>query len=179
MQFIVKAERKDMELIVSEEAESGIEADATEELERPFQLLYISAATHEFTEEELQDLLTLARERNQEQGVSGMLLFHEGSFIQALEGAQEDVERIYRKIGKDKRHSETRVLFRGEIAERDFDGWSMGFYRSNQSSARNLEGFHQFLQRGFRNSSEEANGTTARKALIGFREGKWRQHVDT
>lgn len=149
-----------------------------EEQETAFQLLYISAATHDFTETELQDLLSLARERNQAQGVSGMLLFHEGSFIQALEGEQQAVEAIYHRIGKDARHAETQVLFRGEVDHRDFDGWSMGFYRSNQSTTRNLEGFHQFLQRGFRNKDEEVNGSLARKALLAFREGKWRQHVD-
>lgn len=157
---------------------TGEEAELAEELESAFQLLYISAATHEFTETELQDLLSLARERNQEMGVSGMLLYHEGSFIQALEGPQEQVEAIYNKIGKDTRHTETQVLFRGEIEHRDFDGWSMGFYRSNQSSSKNLEGFHQFLHRGFRNKDEEVNSSLGRKALLAFREGKWRQHVD-
>lgn len=143
-----------------------------------FQLLYISAANQEFTEEELQALLTLARERNQAVGVSGMLLFHEGSFIQALEGPQDEVQRIYEKIGRDPRHSETRILFRGELEQRDFEGWSMGFYRSRQTRAQNLEGFHEFLKRGFRNTDEDTNSTTARKALLAFREGKWRQHVE-
>ena len=154
------------------------ESEAVEELETAFQLLYISAATHEFTEEELQELLALARVKNEEQGVSGMLLFHEGSFIQALEGGKEQVEAIYNRIGKDPRHAETQILFRGEVDHRDFDGWSMGFYRSNQSSAKNLEGFHQFLKSGFRNKDEEVNSSLARKALQAFREGKWRQHVD-
>ncbi len=154
------------------------ESEAVEELETAFELLYISAATHEFTEEELQELLALARVKNEEQGVSGMLLFHEGSFIQALEGGKEQVEAIYNRIGKDPRHAETQILFRGEVDHRDFDGWSMGFYRSNQSSAKNLEGFHQFLKSGFRNKDEEVNSSLARKALQAFREGKWRQHVD-
>lgn len=154
------------------------ESEAVEELETAFQLLYISAATHEFTEEELQELLALARVKNEEQGVSGMLLFHEGSFIQALEGGKEQVEAIYNRIGKDPRHAETQILFRGEVDHRDFDGWSMGFYRSNQSSAKNLEGFHQFLKSGFRNKDEDLNSSLARKALQAFREGKWRQHVD-
>ncbi|MGQ7845821.1 BLUF domain-containing protein [Granulosicoccus sp. 3-233] len=153
-------------------------SDAVEEVETVYQILYISAATHDFTEEELQELLTLARTKNEERGVSGMLLFHEGSFIQALEGKQEHVEEIYGKIGQDSRHTETQILFKGDIDHRDFDGWSMGFYRSNQSSARNLEGFHQFLQRGFRNKDEETNSSRARKALLSFREGNWRQHVD-
>ena len=106
-----------------------------------------------------------------------MLLFHEGSFIQALEGEKSVVERLYEKIGQDKRHTETRVLFRGEIDERHFETWSMGFYRSNQTSSENLEGFHKFLDSGFKRKARE-DESLARKALLQFREGSWHQAVD-
>jgi transposase len=43
-----------------------------------YQLVYISAANKEFTEDELQNLLTKARINNGNLGVSGMLLFHQG-----------------------------------------------------------------------------------------------------
>lgn len=141
------------------------------------QLVYISAAEHDFTEKELQELLAKARENNAKLDISGMLLFHEGSFIQALEGEKSAVESLYNKIGQDDRHSETRVLFRGEVDERHFETWSMGFYRSNQSSSENLEGFHKFLKSGFKREARE-DESLARKALLQFREGSWRQSVD-
>ena len=142
------------------------------------QLVYISAAEHDFTEKELQELLTKARQNNQGLGITGMLLFHQGSFIQALEGEKETVEKLYEKIGRDTRHTETRVIFRGEREERDFDSWSMGFYRSNQSSAENLQGFHKFLKSGFRREAR-ADESLARKALLQFRDGSWRQAVES
>lgn len=142
------------------------------------QLVYISAAEKKFSEQELQDLLIKARNNNESLGVSGMLLFHEGSFIQALEGPKEQVEMLYEKIGNDDRHSETRVLFRGDVPERAFDNWSMGFYRSRQSSEQNLEGFHKFLKSGFRRE-DKADQSLARKALLQFRQGNWRQSVET
>lgn len=141
------------------------------------QLVYISAAEHDFTEKELQELLAKARENNSKLDISGMLLFHEGSFIQALEGEKAAVESLYNKIGQDKRHTETRVLFRGEVEERHFETWSMGFYRSNQSSSENLEGFHKFLKSGFKREARE-DESLARKALLQFRDGSWRQSVD-
>jgi len=149
-----------------------MDAESTDDtaLEPAFQLIYISAANHEFTEEELENLLQAARENNQSLNVTGMLLFHEGSFIQALEGEQTVVERLYKKIGTDKRHIETKVLYRGDIPDRDFKNWSMGYYRSNQSSTANLEGFHQFLQTGF---IAKEGDSRARKALLAFRDGKW------
>ena len=142
------------------------------------QLVYISAAEKEFSEQELSEILEIARNNNQSLDITGMLLFHEGSFIQALEGEKISVETLYEKIGKDDRHSETRVLYRGEVDERQFESWSMGFYRSNQSSNENLEGFHKFLKSGFKRKAEE-DESLARKALLQFREGSWRQSVDT
>jgi hypothetical protein len=142
-----------------------------------YQLVYISAANKEFTEDELQNLLTKARINNGNLGVSGMLLFHQGSFIQALEGPRSAVDSLYDKISQDKRHTETRVLFRGELKERSFDSWSMGYYRSGQSESENLEGFHKFMKSGFRQTGE-ANSSAARKALLQFRDGNWRQQVD-
>ncbi len=65
------------------------------------QLVYISAAEHDFPEKELQELLAKARENNSKLDISGMLLFHEGSFIQALEGEKAAVESLYNKIGQD------------------------------------------------------------------------------
>ena len=142
------------------------------------QLVYISAAEHEFSEKELQELLAKARKNNESLEITGMLLFHEGSFIQALEGNKASVEQLYEKIGQDPRHSETRVIFRGELEERDFDSWSMGFYRSNQSSSENLKGFHKFLKSGFRREARE-DESLARKALLQCRDGSWRQSVES
>lgn len=69
------------------------------------------------------------------------------------------------------------MLFRGELEERNFETWSMGYYRSGQSASENLEGFHQFLKSGFRNKDED-DPSAARKALLQFRDGNWRQQVD-
>ncbi|MFK7892236.1 MAG: BLUF domain-containing protein [Granulosicoccus sp.] len=146
--------------------------------EEVFQLLYISAASKDFSEEELSELLTKARESNENLNVSGMLLFHEGSFIQALEGDEQAVKSLYEKISKDTRHTESRVLFRGYQKERHFAGWSMGFYRSRQSVRENVEGFHHFLATGLLKHGDD-DGSATRKALLAFREGKWRAAVET
>lgn len=146
-------------------------------MEKPVhQLIYISAANRDFSDKELEELLAKARENNASLGITGMLLFHEGSFIQALEGPQEKVQALYEKIAQDERHTETVVLYKGDQEEPDFDNWSMGFYRSNQSSQENLEGFHDFLGSGFRRNHRETS-SRARKALLQFRQGKWHQNI--
>ena len=141
-----------------------------------FQLVYVSVATCEFDTEALDALLRTARSNNEALGISGMLVFHEGSFIQVLEGPRSDVQQLFERIELDPRHAQTRILFRGEVDQPSFSDWSMGFYRTHARSAVELPGFNNFLPRGF---ADLANRTPdiARKALLAFRDGRWRQTV--
>ncbi len=141
------------------------------------QLIYTSAATVDFTASDLQQLLKTARKNNESIEVSGMLLFHEGSFLQILEGEEEDVVSLYALIEKDDRHTNTRVLLKAEIEERSFEDWKMGFYDSSGVANQGIDGFvDSFRQQA---SSDDSEADIAKKALIQFRDGAWRQHVDT
>ena len=139
-----------------------------------FQLVYVSAATRELSDKELVQLLEKARRRNSDRGVTGMLIFHEGSFIQVLEGEEDTVQQIYNTIGGDPRHDKKRVLFRGHVEERAFGEWTMGFFRAR--GLEDLDGLNDFLPRGFREELENDPGM-ARRALLAFRKGNWRQAV--
>ena len=140
-----------------------------------FSLVYASAATRDMSPEELATILETARRNNREAGVTGMLLYHEGSFLQALEGEREVVESIYERIEEDPRHTDAMILFRGVVEERSFERWSMGFYRSAEFGTP--PGLNEFLQRGFRGTREE-EGPIARKLLEQFREGRWHRGVE-
>ena len=48
------------------------------------EIVYVSSATRPFQEAELQDLLLKARENNARLGVTGMLLYIGGNFMQLL-----------------------------------------------------------------------------------------------
>ena len=80
-----------------------MEVEQTEE--NLIHCIYASAASREFTPEELEELLVVARKNNEALGVTGMLLYEKGSFFQILEGPAEAVEPLYAKIGADKRHA--------------------------------------------------------------------------
>lgn len=142
-----------------------------------FQLIYISAAAKDFNTEELPALLEGARTNNSQLRITGMLLYHEGSFIQVLTGPKANVEPLFDKIEKDPRHTDPRVLFRGEVDERSFDDWSMGFYQTSKDTLKDLPGFNDVLKSGFELEDEESK-TRAIEVLEAFRDGKWRQVVD-
>ena len=69
------------------------------------QLIYSSAATVPCTATDLNQLLECARARNTLFNVSGMLLYHSGSFLQVIEGPESGIDTIYRSIARDPRHT--------------------------------------------------------------------------
>lgn len=105
------------------------------------QLLYISLATWPMQEDDLIFLLQQARDRNQQQNVTGMLLYRDGTFVQLLEGESSDVEEIYQAIILDERNTGNYLIDKSEIKQRRFPSWNMGFKDLTKIPADELEGF--------------------------------------
>ena len=111
-------------------------------------LVYISRAIRLFPSTELAELLYRARERNQQNGVTGLLLYKDRSFIQLLEGSREAIHTIFTVIKNDSRHFRLKVLIDCEpIHDREFPDWSMGFQNMDQQHFVELQGYSPFLQR--------------------------------
>ncbi len=89
-------------------------------------LMYASRAVPAVDQEELVAILKTSKVNNPKAGITGVLCFSEGIFIQVLEGGRNAVNRLYNRIATDSRHSDVVLLNYEEIAERRFAGWSMG-----------------------------------------------------
>jgi hypothetical protein len=89
-------------------------------------LLYASRAVPAVDHEELLAILKKSKSNNHTLGVTGVLCFSEGIFMQALEGGRGPVNKLYNRIAGDSRHSDVTLLSYDEISERRFAGWSMG-----------------------------------------------------
>ncbi len=87
-------------------------------------VVYASASTR--ASPDLEAILEASRRNNEANGLTGVLLFAEGNFIQALEGPTRPLDKIYAKIVVDNRHRQIIELYRMPIEERNFPGWSMG-----------------------------------------------------
>ncbi len=108
-------------------------------------LTYLSHATAPLDPRQLEDLLRLSRDRNAQEGVTGMLLYVDLQFIQTLEGEEGAVNATMERIGADSRHHSVDVTLVEEIEGRSFDGWSMGFKVLSGSTVASLPGFTDFL----------------------------------
>ena len=115
------------------------------EKETYLQLVYISASSVEFTQQDLKQLLAKARENNQRIGVSGMLIYDQGSFFQVLEGPEESVYKVYDLIGGDPRHDNVQLLMKNIVEDRSFEDWSMGFVNTEKEPLCRLPGFSDFF----------------------------------
>ena len=105
-------------------------------------MIYASQAVRAFGAEELVDLLTAARARNESAGVTGMLLYSGYSFLQVLEGDAAAVEQIYDLIRTDPRHASFRVLLDAGRPDRLFPDWTMGFeHLDEQALAARVPGY--------------------------------------
>jgi hypothetical protein len=76
--------------------------------------------------EAIEAILSQSRQHNPVSGITGILCYGGGIFLQAIEGGRMQVSELFGHIMKDARHKDVAVLHYEEIEERRFGGWSMG-----------------------------------------------------
>ena len=89
-------------------------------------LLYVSRALDPNASAATDSILAVAREHNMANGITGILCYGGGIYLQAIEGGRNQVNNLYGQIVSDKRHTDVVLLNYEEIAERRFGGWTMG-----------------------------------------------------
>jgi len=92
-------------------------------------LLYVSRSVKPETPEQTEAILNSSREHNIGNGITGVLCFGGGIYLQAIEGGRNQVNALYSHIVKDTRHKDVVILDYQEISERRFGGWTMGHVR--------------------------------------------------
>ncbi len=135
-------------------------------------LIYCSAAPRPLSRNELRDLLVGARRHNERHGITGMLLYADGSFFQVLEGAPDDVERLFERISADPRHDHLTLIIREPVATRAFGEWTMGHADIAQDELDQIVGSNDFFAGG--RSFLDIGEGRAKKLLAAFRGGRWR-----
>ncbi|PRY15677.1 FAD-dependent sensor of blue light [Pontibacter ummariensis] len=105
------------------------------------QLVYVSSAVELVNEDVLKALLVKSRANNEAIHLTGMLLYHDGNFIQVLEGEKEQVLKLFHKIEKDARHRGIIKLISVSIQSRDFPDWSMGFKSLSAQDYKQVMGY--------------------------------------
>ena len=88
-------------------------------------LLYASRAV-DGSGATIESILDTARQHNLDSGITGILVYGGGIFMQAIEGGRQAISDLYGTIQRDARHKDVILLHYEEILERRFGGWTMG-----------------------------------------------------
>ena len=126
-----------------------------------FSLIYVSSARKELPKAALLKLLESGRERNERDGITGLLLYKNGNIMQVLEGEKDNVMNLFCRIERDRRHRGVIVLLKRDIEQRCFGDWTMGFRDMNDPELHKNEAFNGLL-----NSSLEADEFVGNDASV-------------
>lgn len=90
-------------------------------------LVYVSSATHLLSVAEMDYLIEQAHQRNVSVGITSLLLYNGGNFMQCLEGPAAQVDKAMQTIYAHPSHRSLIELFREPITIRAFAQWPMAF----------------------------------------------------
>jgi hypothetical protein len=133
-------------------------------------ITYVSSAKELLSQEALLSLLRKCRNKNAEHGVTGLLLYHAGNFMQAIEGPEEAVRKLYNIIRSDPIHHNIITLSDEPVEERNFANWEMGFVTLTDSEISAVEGFNDLFHKSADKHSLAAKASAAKTLLLSFRQ---------
>lgn len=92
-----------------------------------FRIVYVSDAVGAAADGlmPLIDIIGVSDRNNRRDHLTGVLLRHDGRFLQAIEGARVDLDRLMAKLGTDHRHRDLRILVDRPVDNRLFPDWAM------------------------------------------------------
>lgn len=93
-----------------------------------FRLIYFSQASREVGPDPtraLLDILATAKSYNGQHKITGALLYCDGWFVQALEGARDPIEALFEQICSDPRNTKATQVAADQADNRLFASWSM------------------------------------------------------
>jgi Sensors of blue-light using FAD len=129
-------------------------------------LTYLSSASGEMRPADLDAILESARENNRRNEVTGLLLYHDLQFFQALEGVRAQIEETFARIKKSRHHKGCLVLESRPIEQRLFDGWAMAYRSIGELDTSQKQNFLDMTKVRARYAEGDSNGDARTRILI-------------
>lgn len=129
-------------------------------------LIYLSTSVNLLDDAAIHELLNKSRARNAAANITGVLLYHDGSFIQLLEGAAEDVDSTFARISKDASHKNVIVIDEDNLDHRNFGDWSMGYKRATREEFEGIEAYTDPRKVAERSTGESHPALTSLKTFV-------------
>ena len=133
-------------------------------------LVYVSAGVRLFREAEIKNILAQSHRNNGRSGITGMLLYRDGNFLQVLEGPDAAVQTTLDRIRTDERHRGIVVLKTDVIKSRSFSEWTMAFKKIGSAEMEGTEGYSPFMELSFNSQAFKQRPDFAYRMLLKFKD---------
>jgi hypothetical protein len=137
-----------------------------------YSLVYVSMAVIPFSNLQLIELLQKSRENNEGLGITGMLLYKDGNFMQVLEGEEDSVLALKAKIAGDPRHRDMAILLAGPVRRREFSDSAMGFANLNSPDVLSISGYSPFLRTPLTREAFADHPAASKELLLLFKNSR-------
>ncbi len=97
-------------------------------MSRLHRVVYVSRWSNvlgEDAEAALHRIVAVSIGNNRTSDISGLLVAHEGWFLQVIEGPEANIAALIARIAKDPRHRGVKILSQGPVESRMFQDWNM------------------------------------------------------
>jgi hypothetical protein len=91
------------------------------------QIFYASSARKDMTRVGIEALLERARAHNTRVGITGILLYKGGIFLQLIEGPDAEITALFKRIQLDPRHDHVIQILNLTHRQRIFNEWTMAY----------------------------------------------------
>jgi hypothetical protein len=107
---------------------------------------YISRFAQPLTRQEIDHITAISSKNNADLDVTGILMASGDLFFQIIEGPPKNIERLYRKIVFDPRHTDVLLLrVEDNVETRLFPDWSMRKIELDEKAVDRLEPVRELL----------------------------------
>ena len=106
-----------------------------------YRLIYKSRANQTIDWKFVKALIGKSELKNQQVGITGVLLATQSHFLQVIEGDFDEINSLFLRIARDPRHEDVQLISFGCVESRLFGGWAMhaiGVFDFNQELVDDL-----------------------------------------
>ncbi len=103
-----------------------------------YRMIYISRAVPGLGYNDLRDIMAKSEVNNSQVGLTGLLCFGNGIFLQILEGGRRAISHTYERILRDPRHHSAELIAFDPVMHREFVEWSMKLVQIDEDSPEKM-----------------------------------------
>ncbi|MDT0684955.1 BLUF domain-containing protein [Autumnicola psychrophila] len=98
-----------------------------------YAISYVSTVNPELSETEIQKALDFSKNWNNDNNITGILLYSQGNFFQVLEGEENLLKSLFSRIKADQRHHNVITIFQKKVPNIQFDDYEVDFISLDDS----------------------------------------------